>query len=109
MRTLPIFHEADVELVAGSDIARVMPTPARALLREPQLFAKAEVPNSAVIASATSRAAEKVGKQAATGTVVVGGIADAVLLDADPVADISYLIDQRHVRAVVSSGHIVQR
>ncbi|WP_328935421.1 MULTISPECIES: amidohydrolase family protein [unclassified Streptomyces] len=109
MRTLPIFHEANVKLVAGSDIARVMPTPARALLRELQLFAKAGVPNSTVIASATGRAAEKVGKQAATGTVAVGSVADAVLLDADPVADISHLIDQRHVRAVVSSGHIVQR
>ncbi|WP_328833339.1 amidohydrolase family protein [Streptomyces sp. NBC_00252] len=109
MRTLPIFHEANVKLVAGSDIARVMPTPARALLRELQLFAKAGVPNSTVIASATGRAAEKVGKQTATGTVAVGSIADAVLLDADPVADISHLIDQRHVRAVVSSGHIVQR
>ncbi|MFJ4628248.1 amidohydrolase family protein [Streptomyces sp. NPDC088847] len=109
MRTLPIFHEANVKLVAGSDIARVMPTPARALLRELQLFAKAGVPNSTVIASATGRAAEKVGKQAATGTVAVGSIADAVLLDADPVADISHLIDRRHVRAVVGSGHIVQR
>ncbi|WP_329073884.1 amidohydrolase family protein [Streptomyces niveus] len=107
MRTLPLFHEANVKLVAGSDIARVMPTPARALLREMQLFAKAGVPSSAVIASATSRAAEKVGKQATTGTVAVGSVADAVLLDSDPVADLSPLIDQRHVRAVVSSGHVV--
>lgn len=109
MRTLPLFHEANVKLVAGSDIARVMPTPARALLREMQLFAKAGVPSSAVIASATSRAAEKVGKQATTGTVAVGSVADAVLLDSDPVADLSHLIDQRHVRAVVSSGHVVHR
>lgn len=109
MRTLPLFHEANVKLVAGSDIARVMPTPARALLREMQLFAKAGVPGSAVIASATSRAAEKVGKQATTGTVAVGSVADAVLLDSDPVADLSHLIDQRHVRAVVSSGHVVHR
>lgn len=109
MRTLPLFHEANVKLVAGSDIARVMPTPARALLREMQLFAKAGVPSSAVIASATSRAAEKVGKQATTGTVAVGSVADAVLLDSDPVADLSHLIDQRHVRAVVSSGQVVHR
>ncbi|WP_329150277.1 amidohydrolase family protein [Streptomyces niveus] len=109
MRTLPLFHEANVKLVAGSDIARVMPTPARALLREMQLFAKAGVPGSAVIASATSRAAEKVGKQATTGTVAVGSVADAVLLDSDPVADLSHLIDQRHLRAVVSSGHVVHR
>ena len=107
MRTLPIFHEAGVKLVAGSDIARVMPTPARALLRELQLFARAGVPNSAVIAAATGRAAEKVGRQAATGTVAVGSIADAVLLDSDPVADISHLIDRRHVRAVIGSGHLV--
>ncbi|WP_222441154.1 amidohydrolase family protein [Streptomyces qinzhouensis] len=106
MRTLPLFHEANVKLVAGSDIARVMPTPARALLRELQLFARAGVPNSAIIAAATSLAAEKVGKQATMGTVTVGSVADAVLLDADPVTDISHLVHQRHLRAVISSGHI---
>lgn len=109
MRTLPIFQEADVRLVAGSDIARVMPTPARALRRELQLFAKAGVPNSTVIAAATSRAAEKVGLLPTRGTITVGSVADALLLDADPLADISHLIDQRHVRAVVGSGRIAAR
>ncbi|MFD4872372.1 hypothetical protein ACFWOB_03250 [Streptomyces sp. NPDC058420] len=37
------------------------------------------------------------------------GARHAVLPDADPVADLSHLIDQRHVRTVVSSGHIVHR
>ncbi|MFJ6658408.1 amidohydrolase family protein [Streptomyces sp. NPDC091377] len=106
MRTLPVFHRAGVTLVAGSDIARVMPTPARALLRELQLFARAGVPNSAVIAAATGHAAEKIGRLRTRGTITVGSVADAVLLDADPLADLSHLVHRRHLRAVVSSGRI---
>ena len=34
--------------------------------------------------------------------------ADAVLLDANPLTDITHLTDQRHRRAVVKSGHLVQ-
>jgi imidazolonepropionase-like amidohydrolase len=36
-----------------------------------------------------------------------GSIADAVLLDADPLTDIAHLTDPRHRRAVISAGHLV--
>ncbi|MFF4966162.1 amidohydrolase family protein [Streptomyces sp. NPDC001037] len=109
MRTLPLFHDAGVKLVAGSDIALVMPTPASALLRELQLFAQAGLPGLEIIAAATGRAAEKVGKHDAVGTVTVGAAADAVLLDADPLKDISHLIDPQHHRAIISAGRLAQR
>jgi len=107
MRTLPLFHEAGVKLVAGSDIAMGMPSPGSALLRELQLFAKAGLPLSEIIAAATGRAAEKIGKRDVVGTVTVGAVADALFLDADPLADISHLIDPRHRRAVISSGRLI--
>lgn len=108
MRTLPLFHEAGVKLVAGSDISIGVPTAGSALLRELQLFAKAGLPLSEVITTATGRAAEKIGKREAVGTVTVGAAADALLLDADPLTDITHLIDPRRRRAVISSGHLVQ-
>ena len=107
MRALPLFHAAGVKLVAGSDIAPIMPTAGHALLRELQLFAKAGIPCADVIAAATSRAAEKVGRRDSMGTVTVGTAADAVLLDADPLADITHLIGAGHRLAVISAGHLV--
>ncbi|MFD5320196.1 amidohydrolase family protein [Streptomyces sp. NPDC127098] len=107
MRTLPLLHEAGVRLVAGSDIAIGVPTPGSALLRELQLFAKAGLPLSEIITTATGRAAEKIGKREVVGTVTVGAVADALLLDADPLADISHLIDPRRRRAVISSGRLI--
>ena len=106
MRSLHLFHEAGVKLVAGSDIAPALPTPAHALLRELQLFAKAGLPCTEIIATATSHAAEKIGKQDTTGTVTVGAVADAVLLDADPLTDIRHLTDPHFRRAVVSVGRL---
>ena len=107
MSTLPVFHEAGVTLVAGSDLALAMPTRAHALLRELQLFAKAGIPGLDIIAAATANAAAKIGKRDVVGTITAGSIADAVLLDADPLADITHLTDQRHHRAVIKSGHLV--
>ncbi|MEV7075035.1 amidohydrolase family protein [Streptomyces sp. NPDC093990] len=107
MRTLPLFHEAGVKLVAGSDIAMGVPSPGSALLRELQLFAKAGLPLSEIITTATGRAAERIGKRDVMGTVTVGAVADALLLDADPLADISHLIDPRRRRAVISSGRLI--
>ncbi|MEU7365932.1 amidohydrolase family protein [Streptomyces hygroscopicus] len=104
MRALPLFRDAGVKLVAGSDIALTMPTPTSALLRELQLFAQAGLDSSEIIAAATSRAAEKIGKHDTVGTVTVGAVADAVLLDADPLTDIAHLIDPQHHRAVISAG-----
>ena len=109
MRTLRLFHDAGVKLVAGSDVALAMPTAAHALLRELQLFAKAGIPNAEIIATATSRAAEKIGKQDRMGTVAVGTVADAILLDANPLNDITNLTNSQHLRAVIKSGDLVHQ
>jgi imidazolonepropionase-like amidohydrolase len=107
MRTLHLFHEAGVRLVAGSDVPLAVTTPALALLRELQLFAMAGIPGSDIIAAATGHAATKVGKQGTAGTVTVGAVADAVLIDADPITDVARLADARHRRAVVKDGELV--
>ncbi|WP_329064596.1 amidohydrolase family protein [Amycolatopsis sp. NBC_01480] len=73
------------------------------------LFAKAGLPCAEIIATATANAAEKVGKRDSMGTIAVDSAADAVLLDADPLSDITRLTGPGHRRAVINAGHLVRR
>jgi imidazolonepropionase-like amidohydrolase len=56
--------------------------------------------------AATSRAAEFMGKSATQGTVEKGQVADLVLLDADPLADIH---NSSRIAAVVVRGKFLDR
>ncbi|WP_162834579.1 amidohydrolase family protein [Amycolatopsis circi] len=102
MRTLALMHDAGVKITAGSDVAMLMPTPPVALLRELHLLAKAGLPLPAVLAAGTRHSAEKIGQQ--TGTITVGSVADALLLDADPHTDVAHLIDRSHHVGTLRAG-----
>lgn len=102
MRTLALMHDAGVKITAGSDVAMLMPAPPVALLRELHLLAKAGLPLPAVLAAGTRYSAEKIGRQA--GTITVGSVADALLLDADPHTDIAHLIDRSHHIGTLRAG-----
>ncbi|MEU3370329.1 amidohydrolase family protein [Streptomyces sp. NPDC006711] len=105
MRTLALMHDAGVKITAGSDVALLMPAPPVALLRELYLLAKAGLPLPAVLAAGTRYAAEKIGQEATTpGTITVGAPADALLLDADPYADIAHLVDRSHHIGTLRAG-----
>lgn len=105
MRTLALMHDAGVKITAGSDVAMLMPSPPIALLRELQLLAKAGLPLPAVLAAGTRHSAEKIGQQAtAPGTITAGSVADALLLDADPYADIAHLTDRAHHVGTLRAG-----
>ncbi|MCI2417570.1 amidohydrolase family protein [Saccharopolyspora sp. K220] len=60
-----------------------------------------------VIRSATSTAADLLGMTGEIGTLRVGALADLVVLDADPLADIAALADPKHLRHVVQHGALV--
>jgi imidazolonepropionase-like amidohydrolase len=105
MRSLPIMHAAGVKIVAGSDVALFMSRPA-ALLRELQLLAQAGLPNGQVIVAASRHAAEKIGMGKSVGTIAVGHVADALVLDADPLADVLHLVRSSHRTATVRRGHL---
>ena len=105
MRILPLMRDAGVKIVAGSDVALFMSRPA-ALLRELQLLVKAGLSNGDVIVAATRHVAEKIGQGATVGTIAVGQIADALLLDADPLADVMHLIRPSHRVATIRRGHL---
>ena len=94
-----VMHDAGVPLVAGTDGA----VPGHSLLRSLELFVQAGLSPMEAIRSATLVAATAMGMERESGTVEVGKRADLVVLDADPLADISKI---RTARWVVSNGRM---
>jgi len=74
--------------------------------RELELMAAAGIPPLEVIRIATLNTAVFLGKERETGSVEAGKIADLVLLDADPIADIS---NTQRIAMVIKGGRIVDR
>jgi imidazolonepropionase-like amidohydrolase len=102
---LPAMHAAGVKLVAGSDVALALSRP-EATCREIVLLARAGVPAKDVLVAATRHAAEKLGLGATVGTIEPGKAADALLLDADPLADVDNLVQRRHHVATIKDGNL---
>lgn len=77
-------HEAGVPLVAGSDAM-----PGFTMHRELELYAAAGIPNADVLRIATLGSARILGVDGGTGSIEPGKAADLVLLDGNPLEDIS--------------------
>ncbi|MGC1303317.1 MAG: amidohydrolase family protein [Caulobacteraceae bacterium] len=72
--------------------------------RELELLAQAGIPNLEIIKIATYNGARFIGKQEQMGSVEEGKIADAVLLNADPAANIN---NCKAIALVMKSGEII--
>ena len=77
-------YDAGIPLVPGSD-----GMPAFTLHRELELYAEAGIPNAAVLRIATLDSARVLGVEEETGSIEPGKAADLLLLDGDPLQDIS--------------------
>jgi hypothetical protein len=77
-------HRRGVRIVPGTDAM-----PGFMLHRELELYARAGIPNAEVLRLATLGAAEIMGQAGEVGSLEVGKRADMVLLDANPLRDIS--------------------
>ncbi len=73
-------------------------------LREMELLSQAGIPNLEVIKAATYNGARLLAKQDEFGSIEEGKIADALLLNADPVANINNV---RNIAFVMKAGDIV--
>jgi imidazolonepropionase-like amidohydrolase len=91
-------------VAAGSDAALPLVSPGASLHRELQLYVAAGLTPAAALETATVRAARLLGVADRVGTVDAGKDADLVLLDDDPLADITATL---RVRLVVRAGMIV--
>jgi imidazolonepropionase-like amidohydrolase len=94
-------HEAGGILCAGSD-----QTLGTDLHREIELLADAGIPNLDIIRIATLNCAHFLGMADELGSIEAGKIADLVLLNADPVADIN---NAKQIVDVIKGGQIVDR
>ena len=95
-------HEAGVELLAGSDIAVLNIYPGSSLHDELKLFVTdVKMTPIEALERATRRSARFLGIGDSVGTIERGKVADLVLLDADPVQDIT---NTRRIAAVMSRG-----
>lgn len=79
---------AGVPILAGSDAGNPATFHGTSLIHELELLARARVPLSEVLKAATSRPADRLGERT-LGRIEKGAVADLVVLDADPLADVT--------------------
>ena len=100
-------REAGVRIMAGSDVAVLNVFPGASLHEELRLFVDSVgMSPMEALASATRQPAEWLGLADSLGTIEPGKVADLVLLDADPMDDIT---NTQRIAAVVVRGKLFQR
>ncbi|MCC7131318.1 MAG: amidohydrolase family protein [Gemmatimonadales bacterium] len=99
-------RRAGVKLLVGSDAWNPNVMPGFGLHREMELLVGQGYSPGAVLRAATLGAAEYLGATDSLGTVAAGKLADLVVLEADPVADIRNV---RRIHAVVVDGRLLDR
>jgi imidazolonepropionase-like amidohydrolase len=87
-----LLYDEGVPIAVGSDS-----TAGLMLQRELEVFAEAGFPNATILALATLGNARALGREQSIGSIAVGKRADLVVLDGDPVADLTA------IRRVVST------
>lgn len=101
-----IFHGEGVDLLAGTDLVRPYIFAGFSLHDELALLVHAGLTPGEALKTATYNPAKFLGMLDRLGTVEKGKLADLVLLDADPLDDIS---NTQKIRAVVLNGRYLDR
>ena len=108
LETVRLMHHAGVPILAGSDtgIANAGTIPGFSLQDELGYLVDAGLKPVEALQCATINAAKWLGKLDSLGAVERGKLADLVLLDASPLANIRNV---RKIRAVVTNGRLLDR
>ncbi len=88
MRMVKLMNDCGVELMAGTDTGDPYTIPGVTLHRELELLVKAGLTPMQALQTATTIPARYLGWEDSVGTLKQGKVADLVLLDANPLADI---------------------
>ena len=99
-------YEAGVPMVFGTDTPFAFGNFYYSVLGEMRALREAGLPNLEILRMATSRAAEVLGLGDGVGTIKVGGVADLLLVDGDPLADLEAVGE---VAMVAKEGRVVFR
>ncbi|KAJ7075408.1 hypothetical protein B0H15DRAFT_866829 [Mycena belliarum] len=104
LECLRIAHEAGVTICYGSDLL----TSLHALQTEEFAVRAGVLPSPAILKHATTNAARMLGKSSLVGTVSAGAYADLLVLNANPLEDITVLDrPEDHLLAVMKQGRVV--
>ncbi|MEJ0056872.1 MAG: amidohydrolase family protein [Bacteroidota bacterium] len=98
LKMLQLLHSSGITFVPGTDAF-----PGFMLHHELELYAKAGVSNAEVLKKATYTSALVAGKDSELGSIEVGKKANLILVDGDPVKNIS---DIRKVELTVKGGRL---
>ena len=105
---LPVAADAGVKLVVGDDYGAAG-FPHGIYGEELEFYVKvAGIAPLEVVRWATVHGAELMGRGDELGTVRPGKLADLVVVDGDPIADISVLADQGRILAVMKGGRFMK-
>ena len=95
--------EAGVTIAAGTDAGNIGTLHGPSIFRELRLMADAGLTPREVLASATAGGARVMGRAGELGAVAPGKLADLLILDRDPLADVSNL---EAIHRVVKGGRV---
>lgn len=106
MKIVGLMYRAGVPILAGTDDLNPRCFPGFSIHDELALLVDAGLPPLAALQTATRNAAQFMGQLDRRGTIESGKVADLVLLDKDPLADIH---NTRTIQAVVLKGELFPR
>lgn len=101
-----VANQAGVTLLAATDVGVPFQVPGISLHIELQRLVEAGLTPLEALQAATVNPARVLGMAGSLGTVETGKLADLVLLDANPLADIT---NTQRIRAVVADGRLYRR
>ena len=105
LANLKRMQEAGAIVAAGTDAGNIGTLHGPSLHREFELMAEAGLTPMQIIVDATRNAARVFSPNPQVGTIESGKLADLVILDADPLADIG---NARRIDKVVKGGHVFE-
>jgi imidazolonepropionase-like amidohydrolase len=105
LANLKRMQEAGAIVAAGTDAGNIGTLHGPSLHREFELMAEAGLTPMQIIVDATRNAARVFSPNPQIGTIESGKLADLVILDADPLADIG---NARQINKVIKGGHVFE-
>ena len=106
LRQVATMRRAGVRILTGTDAPLRNSPPGFGLHEELSLLARGGMTPFEILRAATLEPARYLGMLDSAGTVAAGKLADLVLLDANPLADIA---NTRRIVAVVANGRLFAR
>jgi len=95
--------DAGIPVVMGTDAGNIGTLHGPSVFREMEIMTQAGLTPLQVLRSATSNGAKAMGMERAIGTLAPGKLADLVILDADPLADVMNL---SRIHRVIRDGKL---